>query len=169
MLIVPFSLTDLPKILKNRFLHTRWSTCWWEGTQGKLSTNEWGRLFPACIVTSTLCWNTTRLFGDLLLVLLDSGYLSISGRVPNAPMYPMYIYMQNPAMKVIIVYYWYLLWLLFLLRIGMNIVWMENAWPMEAAKLTTPLPNPPILAYPLGAVASIQTKNIQYPTQLTIP
>lgn len=51
----------------------------------------------------------------------------------------------------------------------MNIVCMENAWPIDAASVTAPLPKNFILLSPDGALANIHIKKIQYPTQLIIP
>ncbi len=47
--------------------------------------------------------------------------------------------------------------------------WIENACPIEAAKLTPPCPNNGIEFGPSGAVLNSQTKKIQYPKMLTIP
>lgn len=51
----------------------------------------------------------------------------------------------------------------------MNIVWIENACPIEAERVTAPDPNKGIVLDPLGAEASNQIRKIQYPTQLIIP
>lgn len=48
-------------------------------------------------------------------------------------------------------------------------VWIENACPIDAHRVTAPLPNNFILFYPGSEEASNQIRKIQYPTQLTIP
>lgn len=94
---------------------------------------------------------------------------NLAKNVPKDPAKAMYMYTDPPIRYAISVNLAYFEGSGNSRSTGMKNVWIENAPPIEAARLTPPTPNSGIRLGPEGAVLISQTKNTQYPIILTIP